>query len=102
MCVRSQQQNCDKMKNLSFRLKSLRGNRSQAAISNILGVKQQNWARWESGVVQPNAETIHHICVTFHVSADWLLGLSDLPPSPSPPDRAEELKREIEGILRKY
>ena len=43
------------MKNLSFRLKSLRGSRSQAAISNILGVKQQNWARWESGVVQPNA-----------------------------------------------
>ena len=63
------------MKHFCDRLKEVRGAKSQAEIARMLGVKQQNWARWENGVVFPGAETLHHICTTFHISADWLLGL---------------------------
>ena len=80
------------------RLKQLRGERSQAEIANILGIKQQNWARWESGAVMPGAETLHHICATFHVSADWLLGLSSSPPS----RKIEDLKKAIITLLKEY
>ena len=85
---------CDK-------LKQLRGERSQAEIARILGIKQQNWARWESGVVFPGAETLHHICATFHVSADWLLGLSDQPP-PKSENKISDLKKAILTILKEY
>ena len=43
-----------------------------------VGVKQQNWARWESGVVSPSADMIIEICRAHACSADWLLGLKDL------------------------
>ena len=65
------------MEHFCDRLKEVRGAKSQAEIARMLGVKQQNWARWENGVVVPGAETLHHICATFHISADWLLGLPE-------------------------
>lgn len=42
-----------------------------------VGVKQQNWARWESGVVSPSADMIIEICRAHACSADWLLGLTE-------------------------
>jgi len=83
------------------RLKQLRGERSQAAMAHILGVKQQNWARWEAGTVLPGAETLHHICATCHVSADWLLGLSASPPSQSA-RKVDDLKKAIIALLKEY
>lgn len=40
-----------------------------------VGVKQQNWARWESDIVAPGAEMLAKICRVHKCSADWLLGL---------------------------
>lgn len=40
-----------------------------------VGVKQQNWARWESDIVAPGAEMLAKICRVHNCSADWLLGL---------------------------
>ena len=40
-----------------------------------VGVKQQNWARWESDIVAPGAEMLAKICCVHKCSADWLLGL---------------------------
>ena len=40
-----------------------------------VGVKQQNWARWESGIVTPSAEMLKTICRVHECSSDWLLGL---------------------------
>ena len=40
-----------------------------------VGVKQQNWARWESGIVTPSAEMLKTICRVHACSSDWLLGL---------------------------
>lgn len=47
-------------------------------MADVVGVKQQNWARWESGTVTPSAEMIMTICQKHNCSADWLLGLKDL------------------------
>lgn len=40
-----------------------------------VGVKQQNWARWEGDTVTPSAEMIVKICRAHACSSDWLLGL---------------------------
>ena len=40
-----------------------------------IGVPQQAWARYERGVVAPNAETLEKICRVHACSADWLLGI---------------------------
>lgn len=65
------------MKDFTAKLKEARGAMTQAEIARLLGVKQQNWARWEAGVVYPGAEKLHHICSTLGISADWLLGLTE-------------------------
>ena len=63
------------MEHFCERLRELRGAKSQAEIARLLGVKQQNWARWENDVVTPSAEMIAKICRVHACSADWLLGL---------------------------
>ena len=91
------------MKNiLPDRLKALRGGLSQSDFAAKIGVKQTSYSSWERGVKDPAAQTIAQIASTFGVSCDWLLGLSDSPPTQGPPDRSAELKREIEAVLRKY
>lgn len=89
------------MKDFTARLKEARGSMTQAEIARILGIKQQNWARWEAGVVYPGAEKIHHICSTLGISADWLLGLKDGVASSSA-RKVEDLKTAIQAILKEY
>lgn len=70
------------------RLREARGNRSQAAVAKLLGIAQQNYQRYEKGVVEPSLAMIHSICVTLGCSADWLLGIGDSGhgPEPAAPD----------------
>ena len=89
------------MQRFCERLKSIRGDRTQADMAHLLGVKRQNWARWEKGEVFPGAETLHHICATFHVSADWLLGLAQSAP-PQPSRKVDDLKKAIITLLKEY
>ena len=63
------------MSTIGDRLRELRGATSQAEMARAVNVKQQNWARWESGVVSPGADMIYTICRVHACSADWLLGL---------------------------
>ena len=65
------------MDTIGVRLKKLRGPSSQKEMADVVGVKQQNWARWESGTVTPSAEMIMTICQKHNCSADWLFGLTD-------------------------
>ena len=62
---------------LSERLKQLRGASSQTEMASALGMKYQQWARYEKGDVVPSAEVIANICRVHACSADWLLGLKD-------------------------
>ena len=97
------------MDNFPTRLRELRGELSQAKAAEMVGLKQQYWARYEAGKVSPGAETLHNICVAFGVSADWLLGLSS---SKSPKSgnansqisqaKLEGLKAAIRSLLDQY
>jgi transcriptional regulator with XRE-family HTH domain len=78
------------------RLRELRGVRSQAEVARLLGMPQQNWQRYETGVTEPDLGTLHRICVTLGASVDWLIGLTEdrrgLPAGAA--REAEDLRRE--------
>ena len=74
------------MSGISDRLRELRGSSSQSEMAQAVNVKQQNWARWESGVVTPSAEMLATICRVHACSADWLLGLREAAPQSSTPN----------------
>lgn len=87
---------------LISRVKSVMNGDSVYAFAKKLGISQQTADCYINGKRKPSIDFLYRICVVCNCSADWLLGLSDAAPSPSPPDRAAELKREIEAILKKY
>ena len=62
---------------LSERLRELRGVQSQSEMAEALGMKYQQWARYEKGEVAPGADILANICRVHAVSADWLLGLKE-------------------------
>lgn len=68
------------MENAHNRFKALRISLglSQAEMAEKLGMHQTAWGRFETGKVpDPRTSTIIHICKTFDISADWLLGLAE-------------------------
>ena len=52
-------------------------NETQKDLGNIIGTRQTNVSEMESGTRATTAENIAKICKHYHVSADYLLGLSD-------------------------
>ncbi len=62
------------------RLKELRQakNISQTALAAVLGVSQQAVGKWEGRRSSPDPDTVAEIANYFGVSADFLLGCSDL------------------------
>lgn len=62
------------MSALSERLRELRGGQSQTEFAAALGMKYQQYARYEKGENSPSADILLRICQTHAVSADWLLG----------------------------
>lgn len=42
-----------------------------------LGMKQQQYARYEKGITAPGIDVLYQICRVHACSADWLLGLKD-------------------------
>ena len=63
----------------SLRLKEIRKlhNETQKNLSNIIGTQQTNISDMESGKRTTTTENLAKICRHYHVSADYLLGLSD-------------------------
>ena len=61
------------------RMKELRSenNYTQNFIASKLGIRQQSYARYESGVGEPNLDTLVSIAKLFNVSTDYLLGIAD-------------------------
>ncbi len=66
---------------LGARLKLLRSERpgwTQATVAAEVGVRQNTYAQWESGVRFPASDTsLASLCRLYGVSADYLLGLVD-------------------------
>lgn len=63
------------MSDLGDKLKELRGSQSQREMADPLGIKYQQWAKYERGEVAPGADMLKQICLVHACSADWLLGL---------------------------
>jgi len=83
-------------------LKTLRGAVSQGVFAAKFGVKQTTYSAWENGRSEPGISKICAIAQYFGITTDELLGVSQAPPRPHPPDRTAELKKEIEAVLRKF
>ena len=56
-------------------------NLTQQQVADTLGIKQQSYGPYESKSVTPSASTIVKLANAYNVSADYLLGLSDVPNS---------------------
>lgn len=67
------------MKIVGERIKEVRTEHklTQAAFGQLFSVSQDTVSLWEKGKSQPNLEYIVAICSRFHISADYLLGLSE-------------------------
>ena len=63
------------MSAFSDNLKTLRGETPQSQFAAELGMKQQQYARYEKGVTVPSVDVLSEICRVHACSADWLLGL---------------------------
>lgn len=63
----------------SLRLQEIRKlhNETQKDLSSIIGTQQTNISDMEKGTRTTTSENIAKICRHYHVSADYLLGLSD-------------------------
>lgn len=59
------------------RLKTLQGDYSVSAFARFLEMPQKTVDTYINGQRKPSVEFILRVCSKFHVSADWLLGLSE-------------------------
>lgn len=50
---------------------------SQQELAEKIGIAQQQYARYESGVTKCPIKYLKRLCIELDVSADYLLGLSD-------------------------
>ena len=50
-------------------------NLTQDEFALKIGMRQQQYSRYETGEREPQLKHIKRICKTFNVSADWLLAL---------------------------
>lgn len=59
------------------RLKELRGEMKQDDFGALIGVSRASISYYENGTRTADVEILGKICEKYHVSADWLLGLTD-------------------------
>lgn len=61
------------------RVKELRlsRNMNQVQFAKRIAASKQSVSNWESAYLQPSIDVLIRICKTFHVSADYMLGLDD-------------------------
>lgn len=89
----------------SNRLRQLRKQHkiSQDSLAKQLFVSQQSVAKWESGKITPNPETLANIANIFNVSADYLLGLSENEKSPTLKEweTLTDLQKQIIALMSK-
>ncbi len=68
------------MTSFSTRLKELRVEHhfTAKAVANAVGLSKNAITNYEAGIREPSLDTLKALCLLFNVSADYLLGLSDL------------------------
>ena len=77
----------------------------QAELANILGVSKFTVQSWEQDKSNPSYETLAKICKMYHVSSNFLLGLTDQLPTyqeDSSVPLFQGLNEESQGMLKSY
>ena len=75
-------------------------NLSQQRLAEKLGVSRSTVAMWESDASQPDHDSVRQMALLFRVSADFLLGLTDIRVRYD--DCAEEIRSNYGGDHRKF
>ncbi|MBQ2696679.1 MAG: helix-turn-helix transcriptional regulator [Clostridia bacterium] len=67
------------MKHYNDRMRDLREAKklTQKQISDVLGIRQQVYSKYELGVRSLPLEHLIKLCKYYNASADWILGLSE-------------------------
>lgn len=65
-------------KDVIFKLRNSK-KMSQAEFGSLFNVVKQTVSSWEKGINKPDADKLKEIAEYFHVSTDYLLGLTDIP-----------------------
>lgn len=52
-------------------------NLTQSAFAKQVGIKQSQVSEWLKGKAKPGYDMLRQICITYNISADYFLGLSD-------------------------
>ena len=65
---------CERMRELR-----IKNNKTQKEIATLLGTTQQAYLKYEKGVNEMPIRRIIQLCKHYNVSADYILGLSDIP-----------------------
>ena len=65
---------------MNKRLKQIREQKgvSQREVANAVGITISAYSNYEQGIREPSVEMIIKLCKFFNVSADYLLGLTEL------------------------
>lgn len=61
------------------RLKELRKENgyTQVELSELLGMQQTHYSRYERGFTPLNVELLKKLCILYNISADYILELTD-------------------------
>lgn len=62
----------------SSRLKELRGNKNQSIVAEEIGISRAALSYYESGERKPDINTLYALAKYYHVTSDYLLGLTDV------------------------
>lgn len=68
------------MNTMSFRIKQLRKEKGmlQSELATLLNTTNDTISLWELDKRSPDVEDLKKLCLIFNVSADYLLGLTDI------------------------
>ena len=76
---------------------------NQTELAELVGTTQNQVSRYERGVHVPPSETLEAIAKALNTSADYLLGLSNVPyPGAEPQPDLTPLEAEALAILQQY
>ena len=75
---------------------------TQLDLAEYLGISVPAVRTWEQDKSSPSHEMLVSICRLYHVSADYLLGLTDVDPAYVQRQRREQFTSEELSELRQY
>jgi transcriptional regulator with XRE-family HTH domain len=68
-------------------------------MARLVGISQQNYNRYESGICRPKAEALHKIATHFRLTVDELLNSEHNAPEPRP--EPEDIRESTTNYLRR-